>query len=85
MSRSLDELKIRAAPALSASGEFRKKLIEIAATKSPSAAFDLAEATARNHGHTLNEALAVAKGVRWLAVIKRDYGEEELQKVTEEK
>jgi hypothetical protein len=82
MSRPIDELQARALPVLRLEGELRKKLINIAAQKSPSAAFDLAGATARLHGFSSSEALGIAKATRWLTVVRRDYGQAEFDRIT---
>ena len=49
--------------------------MRIASEKSPSAAFSLASRAAQLHGHAGMDTLALAKATRWLAVIRRDYGE----------
>ena len=82
MSRPIGELKVRAMSVLSLSPELRERFVEIARTKSPSAAFGLAEATAWLHGFIPMEALAIAKATRWLAVVRRDYGQAEFDRIT---
>ena len=82
MRRPLSELEARAFPVLRLSPELRQKFVEIARTKSPSAAFGLAEATARLHGFSPIEALGIAKATRWLAVVRRDYGQAEFDRIT---
>lgn len=76
MSRPIGELEVRAAYVLRLSNELRDKFVEIAATKSPSAAFSLAAQLAAIKGV---EPRAAAKATRWLAVIRRDYGQEEFK------
>ena len=77
MSRPLGELEVRAALALSrVSQELREKCVEIARDKSPSAAFDLASRVAMLAGMSQIEALGIAKATRWLAMIRRDHGQE---------
>ena len=61
--RSLEELKVRSALARD-----NPELVRIAAGSSPTAAFQLALAKTRDY--------ELAKSCRWLAVIRRDYGEE---------
>ncbi len=79
--RPLSELKFRAVFVLRLSDEVRKDFIEIARTKSPSAAFNLALIAARGHDIANLESIAVAKATRWLAMIRRDHGEETLNQV----
>lgn len=79
MSRPLGELEVRVLYVLQLSDELREKFIEIAATKSPSAAFDLASRLAMLNG--VNQ-LAAAKATRWLAVVRRDHGQEAFDKIT---
>lgn len=78
MSRTLEELKLRASALLDSrvSQELRDKCVEIARTKSPSAAFDLAARAAFQAGLGQMEALGVAKATRWLAVVRRDHGDQ---------
>lgn len=75
--RPLAELQLRAAVLAHVSDELRKECIEIARKKSPSAAFDLASIAARTHGIDAITAMSVAKATRWLAVIRRDCGDQE--------
>lgn len=63
MSRSLEELKAR-----SMSARDKPELIEIAAGSSPTASFNLTLAKTGD--------LGLAKACRWLATIRRDYGED---------
>jgi hypothetical protein len=79
MSRPLGELEVRALYVLQLSDELREKFVEIAATKSPSAAFDLASRLAMLNG--VNQ-LAAAKATRWLAVVRRDHGQEAFDQIT---
>lgn len=65
--RSLEELKARAEQALE-----RKDLVEIAAKHSPSASHLVAMKRTKDEN--------LAKACRWLAVIRRDYGEEAFAK-----
>ncbi len=73
--RSLDELEARANLVFSLGGELRRKIINLARERSPSATFGLAEAVLVNSGYVAREAEELAKAARWLAVIKRDYPE----------
>ena len=79
--RPLSELKLRAIFVFRLPDEVRREFIGIARTKSPSAAFDLALIAARVHGIANLESIAVAKATRWLAMIRRDHGEEVLNQV----
>lgn len=79
MSRLLGELEVRAVFVLQLPDDLRKEFVEIAATKSPSAAFDLASRLAAINGV---DSLAAAKAARWLAVIRRDYGQAEFDRIT---
>ena len=80
--RSLDELEVRVTLPLSRiSQELREKCVEIARTKSPSAAFDLGYEVAILAGMSQIEALGIAKATRWLAVIRRDYGQEKFEEM----
>ncbi len=77
MNRPLEELMLRIR-ALSRSPEkLREECIGIARGKSPSAAFDLASIAARVHDVDAITAMSAAKATRWLAVIRRDYGDAE--------
>lgn len=75
--RPLAELQLRAAVLAHVSDELRKECICIAREKSPSSAFDLASIAARKHGVGGMQAIGVAKATRWLAVIRRDCGDQE--------
>lgn len=79
--RPFSELKLRAVFVLQLPDEVRKEFIGIARTKSPSAAFNLALIAARVHGIEGMEAIAVAKATRWLAMIRRDHGDEMFEQV----
>ena len=76
MSRSLAELQLRAGVLAQVQDGLREECIGIAREKSPSSAFNLASIAARKHGYGGMELLAVAKATRWLAVIRRDHGED---------
>ncbi len=77
MSRPLSELEVRALqPLMRISQELRDECVEIARQKSPSAAFSLATRAFRLAGFGEWDALGIAKGTRWLAVIRRDHGME---------
>lgn len=80
--RTLGELVIRAQYVLVLPHKDRKVFIEIARTKSPSAAFDLATREA-----IINDVLplAAAKATRWLAMIRRDHGEEVFDRIVAER
>lgn len=73
MNRPLSELEVRSNFVLQLSDELREKFVEIAVTKSPSAAFDLASRLASINGIST---LAAGKATRWLAVVRRDYGQQ---------
>ena len=79
MSRLLGELEVRAVFVLQLPDDLRKEFVEIAATKSPSAAFDLATQLATLHGVN---SLAAAKATRWLAVVRRDHGQQTFDQIT---
>ena len=79
--RPLSELRLRAIFVLRFSDEVRKEFVDIARMKSPSAAFDLALIAAQVHGIAGMEAVAVAKATRWLAMIRRDHGEQVFEQV----
>jgi hypothetical protein len=81
--RTLPELIARSSAVLTMKGEIRKKLIEVAKTKSPSAAYDIAFLMAHNTGHVGADKVAIAKATRWLAIIKKNY-EDDFEKVVEE-
>jgi len=75
MSRSLTELEIRASSALArVSQEVRARCVEIGRIKSPSAAYDLAMRIGMLEGFGQIQQIDLAKAVRWLAVVRRDYG-----------
>lgn len=76
MNRPLAELQLRAGVLARAPDALRKECIEIARQKSPSAAFDHASLAALRHGMGGMEQLGVAKATRWLAVIRRDHGDD---------
>jgi len=65
--RSLQELKARSQPARD-----NPELVEIAAGSSPTASFNLALAKTGDMG--------LAKACRWLATIRRDFGEKVFRK-----
>ncbi|MFZ2556027.1 MAG: hypothetical protein WAX57_04260 [Minisyncoccia bacterium] len=75
MNRSLGELHLRVQQLTLVSQELRHECVNIAREKSPSAAFDLANLAARQHGLVGIQMIAVAKATRWLSVIRRDHGE----------
>ena len=75
MNRPLHELELRAGILKGVSDELRKQCVTIARDKSPSASINLARLAATQHGVSAMDAHAVAKATRWLAVIRRDYGE----------
>ena len=80
--RSLSELEVRVVFQFSRiSQELRERCVEIARKKSPSAAFDLAAQAAILAGMSQIEALGIAKATRWLAVVRRDYGMGEFEKM----
>lgn len=79
--RPLSELRLRVVFVLRLSSEIRKEFIKIARMKSPSAAFDLALIAARAHGIAGMEVIAIAKSTRWLAMIRRDHGEQMFEQV----
>ncbi len=76
MSRPLDELRLRAGVLAQVPDALRTECVGIAREKSPSAAFSLAQFAARKHGVEGMDMVAVAKATRWLAVIRRDHGED---------
>ena len=76
MSRSLEEMRVRATLLAQLPPELRDQCTELARKKSPSAIFNLAQRVAMLAGLGQMNSLAVAKASRWLAVIRRDYGEE---------
>lgn len=80
--RSVNDLLVRASIVLSLNHELKGAFVEIARAKSPTAAFSLARATAKLRGFAPNEAIDVAKATRWLAMLRRDYGEEEFNRNT---
>lgn len=79
--RPLSELRLRAIFVFRLPDEVRKEFVGIARTKSPSAAFDLARIAALTHGIEGMEAIAVAKATRWLAMIRRDHGDQVFEQV----
>lgn len=84
MGRPIGELEVRVMPVLlllEKDQELKRKLIEFAKEKSPSAVFPLAQTLARLAGKSQFEALALAKATRWLAIILRDYGKAEFERI----
>lgn len=79
--RPLSELKLRAIFVLRLAESARAEFVEIARTKSPSASYTLVLIAARVHGIEGMEVIAVAKATRWLAMIRRDHGEETFNQV----
>lgn len=73
MSRSLGEMRLRAACLAQLLPELRDQCIELARKKSPSAVRRPAATAAQLAEVSPN---AVLKATRWLAMIRRDYGEE---------
>lgn len=81
MNRPLVELQLRIGVLAQVPDNLRKECVDIAREKRPSLAFDLASIAARKHGVDGIEAIGVAKATRWLAVIRRDHGEEVFKSV----
>lgn len=78
--RPLSELEARVLDGLrKVGGNNLEYLINITSTKSPSAIYDLASMWLTNRGFTGEEVDGIAKSARWLAMIRRDYGEEAFQ------
>lgn len=83
MTRSISELETRATlPFSQVSKELREKCVAIAREKSPSVAFKMASQEARIFGLDQMNALGIAKATRWLAMIRRDYGQEKFKRIT---
>jgi len=76
MSRPLHELELRAGVLRGVSEALRKQCLAIARDTSPSASINLARLAATQQGVLGMDAIAVAKATRWLAVIRRDHGNE---------
>lgn len=76
MSRPLHELQLRAGVLTQVPDALRMECVGVAREKSPSSAFDLASIAARKHGVDGMKVIGVAKATRWLAVIRRDHGDE---------
>jgi len=81
--RPLSELEVRAQTVKKTGGNNFTFLVKIAETRSPSAIYDLAVAWLTNCGLTRDEADEIAKATRWLAMIRRDYGEAEFRRVVD--
>ena len=82
MSRPMGELEVRALLVVQLEDEeLRAKLVKLAKEKSPSAVFSLAQVAARLAGKNPMESLALAKATRWLAVVRRDYGQAEFERI----
>jgi hypothetical protein len=84
--RPLDKLTAWASSLLQLDGwngreKVREYFIEVAGRDSPNKTFDLVRDTARNRGFSPEEAEKIAKAARWLAIIRRDYGQEEFNKL----
>lgn len=78
--RSLSELQARALKGFEkVGGNNLEYLIDIASNRSPSAVYGLSAMRLTNCGYTTAEADEIAKAVRWLAMIRRDHGEEAFQ------
>tara|TARA_Y100000310_G_scaffold213371_1_gene214321 strand:+ start:3277 stop:3555 length:279 start_codon:yes stop_codon:yes gene_type:complete len=75
MNRPLAELKLRAGMLAQVENALREECVAIAREKSPSSAFDLASIAARQRGMAGMQVIGVAKATRWLAVIRRDHGD----------
>lgn len=76
MNRPLYELELRVGILMGVSKALREQCLAIARDKSPSASINLARLAASQHGVSGMNAIAVAKATRWLAVIRRDHGEQ---------
>ncbi len=63
----------------------RREFIEIAASQSPAKTYSLVETKAINYGLGYQLARRIAQSARWLAIILRDYGQVEFDRVTEGK
>lgn len=82
MNRPLSEIEMRACLGLArASQRLRDECIDIARTRSPSASFGRARRAAMLAGLDQMTALGIAKSTRWLAVIRRDHGDEKFEDV----
>lgn len=77
MERSLLGLKLRVESSMLArvSCELKETCVKIAQASSPSAAFGLGFRAATLAGFKELHVLSIAKATRWLAVIRRDYGQ----------
>ena len=81
MNRPLSELKFRVSIISKFPDDLKKDCIEIAKEKKPSSAFDLAFRLAVSKGWNEISGRGIAKATRWLAVIRREHGEEIFQQV----
>lgn len=82
MERSLAEISLRARPALTC--DFSAALINLARIKSPSTIFGLVMLICKAKAIAPADALVIAKAVRWLAVIRRDYGNAAFEEVVKD-
>ena len=81
--RPLSELRVRTR-AIACEPELTEELIQIASTLSPSSALKCAQIAARAKGVDASRRLALAKATRWLAMIRRDYGDRAFKEVVAE-
>ena len=77
MSRTLEEIKFRAGRLSVVSDALREGCVAIARRCSAQRSFKDAVRAAQLHGIGGMEAIGIAKATRWLAVIRRDHGDEE--------
>jgi len=80
--RSLSELETRVIVLENVEGNNLRYIISIASTNSPSSVFSLASMWLTNCGFAQKEADEIAKAARWLAIIRRDYGPREFERIT---
>lgn len=84
MGRPLSELEMRAALPLlhkSVSADLLRQCVEIARTKSPSAVVTEAKRAALLAGFGQMGQIGIVKATRWLAVIRRDHGNEKFEEL----
>jgi hypothetical protein len=76
MNRPLEEIRMRAGRLSVVNDELREECVAIARESSAQRSFKDAIVACRKYGIGGMEAIGVAKATRWLAVIRRDYGDE---------
>lgn len=78
--RSLDFLEMKSAMILGTTDEHRQKFVKIAGSETPTQAYEIAKFYAQGAEDLSPQAEKYAKSCRFLAILKRDYGQDSFDK-----